>query len=77
MSDTIFDNDRSCREFMDHLAARSVAIDAELLTLVGSIVDDVRVRGDRALIDYAARFDDVDLKTSELRISEDQLQSFC
>ena len=61
------------REFMDHLAARSVAIDAELLALVGSIVDDVRVRGDRALIEFAARFDGVDLTTSELRISEDQL----
>ena len=61
---------------MDHLAARSVAIDAELLTLVGSIVDDVRVRGDRALIECAARFDGVDLKTSELRISEDQLSRF-
>lgn len=64
------------REFMDHLAARSVAIDAELLKQVASIVEDVRVRGDRALIEYAARFDGVELKTSELRISEDQLSRF-
>ena len=64
------------QQFLSHLAARSVAIDAELLRLVGAIVDDVRARGDRALIDYAARFDGVDLQKSELRISEDQLRPF-
>ena len=70
----IRENER--REFMDKLSARSVAIDAELLKLVASIVDDVRARGDRALIDYATRFDGVDLKVSELRISEQQLRHF-
>ena len=64
------------REFMDHLAARSVAIDAELLKSVASIVDDVRARGDRALIEYGARFDGVELSLSELRIGEDQLNRF-
>ena len=64
------------REFMEKLSARSVAIDAELLKLVASIIDDVRARGDRALIDYAARFDGIDLKVSELRISEEQLRGF-
>jgi histidinol dehydrogenase len=64
------------QDFIQHLAARSVAIDGELLKLVASIVDDVRVRGDRALIEFAARFDGVDLKTSELRISENQLRRF-
>ena len=64
------------RLFLEHLAARSVALDAELMKLVTSIVDDVRVRGDRALIDYTSRFDKVDLKPSELRITEDELRRF-
>ena len=64
------------RSLLEHLAARSVALDAELMKLVTSIVDDVRVRGDRALIDYTARFDKVDLKPSELRITEDELRRF-
>ena len=64
------------RAFMDHLAARSVAIDADLLKLVATIIDDVRAHGDRALIEYAARFDGVDLSASELRISGDQLRRF-
>ena len=62
------------REFMSHLAARSVALDAELMKLVGSIIDDVRERGDRALIDYTARFDRVELERSELQIGEAQLR---
>src|SRR5215216_1655876 len=62
--------------FLDHLAARSVALDADLMKLVASIIDDVRARGDQALIDYTARFDKVELKPSELRISEEQLRRF-
>ena len=65
-----------CAELLDHLAARSVALDSELMTLVASIVDDVRARGDRALLDYAERFDNVRLEPSELRISVEQLQRY-
>jgi hypothetical protein len=38
-------------ELMERLARRSVALDAELMRVVQSIIDDVRVRGDVALID--------------------------
>ncbi len=58
---------------VSHLAARSVALDAGLMKLVAAIIDDVRVRGDGALIDYTAQFDNVTLKQSELRISETDL----
>jgi histidinol dehydrogenase len=63
-----------CETLLAHLAARSVALDAELMKVVSSIIDDVRAHGDRALIDYAARFDKVELE--ELRISVEQLQSY-
>ena len=63
-----------CETLLAQLAARSVALDAELMKLVSSIIDDVRTRGDRALIDYAARFDKVELE--ELRISVEQLRSY-
>lgn len=64
------------RELLDHLAGRSVALDAELMKQVASIIDDVRARGDRALIEYAARFDKVELKPSELRIDVEQLRRY-
>ena len=62
------------RELMSRLASRSVALDSELLPRVGSIIEDVRTRGDEALIDYTRRFDGVELRASELRISKETLQ---
>ena len=61
-------------ELMSRLAARSVALDSELLARVASIIDDVRVRGDEALIEYTKEFDGVELKPFELRVSEDALR---
>lgn len=60
--------------WLDHLVGRSVALDADLMKRVASIIDDVRAGGDAALIDYTARFDRVELK--ELRISRDDLQRY-
>lgn len=57
-------------ELLERLEARSVAFDPELMKSVSAIVEDVRRRGDEALIEYTARFDSVELKPSELRIDE-------
>lgn len=61
-------------ELMSRLAARSVAFDSDLLAQVSSIIEDVRVRGDEALIDYARRFDGVELQPSAFRVSEEALR---
>ena len=56
------------------IKSRSVALDRELLAQVADIIDDVRDRGDAALIDYAARFDGVTLPASELRVGENSIR---
>lgn len=61
-----------CDELLARLEARSVAFDPELMQAVGAIVDDVRRRGDEALIEYTARFDGVQL--TSLRVDEPSLQ---
>ena len=61
-------------DLLTRLAARSVAFDSDLLGQVTSIINDVRKRGDEALIDYTRRFDGVELQASELRISEETLR---
>ena len=61
------------KDLVERLAARSVALDADLMRIVAAIINDVRARGDDALIDYAARFDRVQLNKSQLRVSEDEL----
>ncbi|HSE15723.1 MAG TPA: histidinol dehydrogenase [Pyrinomonadaceae bacterium] len=59
-------------ELVQRLARRAVALDGELMRVVEAIIADVRVRGDEALIEYTARFDQVELK--ELRVSEEELR---
>ena len=54
---------------------RNVALDGELIATVTRIVDDVRKRGDAALIEYTKRFDGVDLRPDELRVDENNLHA--
>ncbi len=56
------------------IESRSVALDAEVLERTALIVDDVRRRGDAALVDYARQFDGVVLKAAELRVDEEALR---
>ena len=53
---------------------RSIALDADLMSTVEAIINDVRVRGDDALIEYSARFDGCVMQPSELRIDEEELR---
>ena len=61
-------------ETLKRLETRAVAFDPDLMRAVSAIVDDVRTRGDEALIDYTARFDGVELNRASLRIDEQTLR---
>jgi histidinol dehydrogenase len=56
------------------IGSRNIALDTELLGEVAAIIEQVRQRGDAALVDYSARFDGYEMQTSELRVNEDQLR---
>lgn len=43
--------------------------------VVKGIIDDVRARGDAALIDYSARFDKIDLATAGIRVREEEIEA--
>jgi histidinol dehydrogenase len=57
------------------IKARSIALNAGLMATVAAVVEDVRRRGDAALVEYTARFDGVTLAPDELRVSEDALRA--
>ena len=61
---------------LDKIKSRSVVFDRELLSSVAAVIDDVRQRGDEALIDYTARFDGIRLRTDELRVDSEALHEF-
>jgi histidinol dehydrogenase len=52
------------------LARPAAATDPGAVARVAAIVDEVRRRGDSALLDFTKRFDGVDLRPDELRVSE-------
>lgn len=75
MIEIIQSNDRLGRQAkLASIAARNVALDSELMRDVGAIIDEVRRRGDAALVEYTARFDGVPLKPHELRVDEGSLR---
>ena len=49
--------------------AASSLFDAEMEKYIRTLIEDVRVRGDGALVDYTKTFDRVQLKPAEFRIS--------
>lgn len=53
--------------------SRTGGIDAEVLGVAQRIVDDVRARGDEALVEYTAQFDRADL--TDLRVSEAEIEA--
>ncbi|MDQ1614009.1 MAG: histidinol dehydrogenase [Pyrinomonadaceae bacterium] len=57
------------------IAARSVALDGELMRVVAAIIEDVRARGDEAVCEYTERFDGVRHGRGEMRIEEAQLRA--
>ncbi|HSP62641.1 MAG TPA: histidinol dehydrogenase [Pyrinomonadaceae bacterium] len=75
MIKTIAQTDRVGRkDTIARIRNRSVVLDRELMSTVAAIIDDVRQRGDAALIDYTARFDGVRLRRADLRVDEKTLR---
>src|SRR5258708_31844006 len=61
-------------DMLERIRGRNVAFDAHLLSEVSAIMQEVRVRGDAAVIEYAARFDGCVLQPAELRVDEEALR---
>src|SRR5258708_38008767 len=61
-------------DMLERIRGRNVAFDAHLLNEVSAIMQEVRTRGDAALIEYAARFDGCVLQPAELRVDEEALR---
>jgi len=60
---------------LDRIRSRSLHMNPDLLAAVAAIVDAVRGGGDEALIHFTAEHDGVKLHPSDLRISEDHIDS--
>ena len=66
------DKDRLAAK-LERIRGRNVSFDGQLTSEVAAIIQEVRTRGDAALIDYAARFDGCVLQPADLMVSEEDL----
>ena len=61
---------------LDRLLAWEQSTDSEVVTTVSAILEDVRQRGDAALLEYTAKFDRVEAASAaELELSSDELET--
>jgi len=61
-------------EFLQRLRARESDTGSAVTSVVAAIIDDVRKRGDEALIEYTKKFDQVDLTGTPIRIDSETLR---
>jgi len=62
------------RQQLDTLLSANEQLSTELTATVGTILEDVRTRGDAAVLEYTRRFDGRDARASELELSPNQLE---
>jgi histidinol dehydrogenase/sulfopropanediol 3-dehydrogenase len=61
----------SQEKYLKEAGSMSDEIDQEVIDIVRDILDNVRARGDDALFEYTAKFDDVEL--DDLRVSDEEI----
>ena len=73
MAITLSTRDKGFEEAFAALLGAKRETDLDVDDVVAAIIDDVRKRGDAALIDYTQRFDRVTLTADTLRLSVDEI----
>ncbi len=66
--------DQEFEKFFQRLVSMKREDSPDVEQLVGSIISEVRQRGDAALIELTKHFDNLDLKTHTMRISDGELE---
>ncbi len=75
--DIVKTTDTGFRKKLDRILRRRGEIEQDVEARVAEIIDNVRRQGDKALVRYAKAFDGVDLKTSGLEVSADEMDRAC
>lgn len=63
------------KEVCDELGARGKMDLGPVITTVQGVIDDIRTRGDEAVLEYTAKFDKATLTPETMRVNEDEIKS--
>ncbi|MCK8824241.1 histidinol dehydrogenase [Fuchsiella alkaliacetigena] len=67
--------DRGFEEQVEAIMNRSTFTDQERLAVVAEILKEVRERGDEAVLDYTAKFDQVQFKAAEQAVTTEEIEA--
>jgi histidinol dehydrogenase len=65
---------KECREFIEKLFLRRTLIPEQVLETVSNIIDEVREKGDDALLSFTLRFDGVEMDAKMLKVSVPEME---
>lgn len=65
---------KECREFIEELFLRRTLIPEQVLETVSNIIDEVREKGDDALLSFTLRFDGVEMDAKMLKVSVPEME---
>lgn len=71
---TLTSTDKDFREQLHALLSSNEQMGTELTLTVSNILEDVRTRGDEAVLEYTRRFDGRDARAGELELNPNQLE---
>lgn len=75
MIEIIEREDKAFQEYIDRIVTRGERIPEEVLESVIKIIEDVREKGDEALVRYTEKFDGIRLSPGELEINPSEIDS--
>ena len=66
---------KECDGFLEKLSLRASSPSAEIVKTVTDIIEDVKARGDKAVLEYTEKFDKVTLSSDTLEMSRQNLEA--
>ena len=63
------------KEVCDELGARGKMDLGPVITTVQGVIDDIRARGDEAVLEYTKKFDKAELTAATMRVTADEIKN--
>ena len=75
MTPNIYELDKMTKEQYDFIMKRAELDITEQMKIAKEVSDDIKVRGDEAVLEYTAKFDHVQLTADQMKVTEEEIEA--
>ena len=75
MTPNIYELSKMTKEQYDFILKRAELDITEQMKIAKEVSDDIRNRGDEAVLEYTAKFDHVELTQDKMRVTEEEIEA--